>query len=420
MMETLKRVDFLPDLYLVGGAVRDLLMGLEPKDLDFTTSAPPEVVMAQAQAHGIQAIPSGLAFGTVTLVFGGRSFEVTTFRRDVTTDGRRAEVAWGQSIEEDLARRDFTINAMAMAAGGGVIDPFGGRQDLTARIIRAVRNPLERFQEDYLRVIRAGRFAARFGFAIEDETLRAAHQVANEILGRVSVERVVQEIEKAFGGPAPSAFLRYLYDLGVLQRLIPEFEGTHRLLQNPTHHPEGDVLTHVLEVVDRTPPAHRWAALLHDIGKRNTAQSVPGERYCTFHGHDQVGADLVPRIARELNLPNAVRDEAATVARLHMRVLNPPASQAAVRRFQVAAGDYLGALEAVCTADGAGRREVEAWFAPQAVPAQPVLLGRHLVARGHQPGPELGRMLKAAFEHQLEVGETDLEKLYQVGTGPAT
>jgi poly(A) polymerase/tRNA nucleotidyltransferase (CCA-adding enzyme) len=412
-LNILNKLAFLPDLYLVGGAVRDLLMGLEPKDLDFATSAPPEVVMAQAQAQGLQAIPSGLVFGTVTLLFEGSSFEVTTFRRDIATDGRRAEVAWGQSIEEDLARRDFTINAMAMAANGGIVDPFGGRRDLAAQVIQAVRDPLERFQEDYLRPVRAGRFAARFGFAIEGETLRAARLVAAEILGRVSIERIVQEMEKAFGGPSPSTFLRYLYDLGILQRLIPEFAGTHRLLQNPAHHPEGDVLTHVLEVVDRTPPAHRWAALLHDIGKRDTAQVVPGEGYYSFHGHDQVGADLVPRIARELNLPNTIRDEAATVARLHMRVLNPPASQAAVRRFQVAAGEHLGALEAVCTADGAGRREVEAWFAPQAVPVQPILLGRHLIARGHQPGPELGRMLRAAFEHQLESGETDLEKLYQ-------
>jgi len=410
----LQKLSFLPDLYLVGGAVRDILMGQKPEDLDFATSAPPEEVMRLAKAHGLEAVPTGIAHGTVTILIDHHPYEVTTFRRDVETFGRRARVAWGKSIEEDLSRRDFTIGAIAMDASGRVIDPYGGQQDLEAGLIRAVGEPRRRFREDYLRVIRAGRFAARYGFKIEPATLQAAREAAPEVLSHVAIERVTAEFNKAFENGVPSRFLRYLYDLGILQRLIPEFEDTHLLLQNPRWHPEGDVLTHVLQVVDRAAPPYRWHALLHDIGKKDTAQWRP-EGWYSFHGHERVGAALIPRIARDLRLPNHLRDELVVTTALHMvPVFTRPTPQA-IRKFQAQAGPHLPALKALYEADGAERRPKESWkfFEPQPIPVKPILLGRHLIERGHQPGKIFSRMLQAAYDHQLETGETDIDKLYQ-------
>lgn len=435
--QILQQLSFLPDLYLVGGAVRDILLGETPEDdplsgqspggpvhhadLDFATSAPPEVVMRLAQAHGLEAIPTGIAHGTVTILIDHHPYEVTTFRRDVETYGRKAKVAWGQSIEEDLARRDFTIGAIAMNAQGRVIDPYGGQQDLEARVLRAVGDPAQRFREDYLRVIRAGRFAARYGLEIEPATLQAAREAAPQVLSHVAIERVTAEFNKAFQNGTPSRFLRYLYDLEILQRLIPEFEDAHLLLQNPRWHPEGDVLTHVLQVVDRAPPPYRWHALLHDIGKKDTARWKP-EGWYSFYGHERVGAALIPRIARDLRLPNHLRDELVVTTALHMVPVFTKPTPAAIRKFQAQAGPHLPALKALFEADGAERRPQESWkfFEPQPVPVQPVLLGRHLVERGHKPGKAFAQMLKAAYEWQLETGETDLEKLYQVAQQAAT
>jgi len=411
----LQKLSFLPDLYLVGGAVRDILMGQKPEDLDFATSAPPEEVMRLAKAHGLEAVPTGIAHGTVTILIDHHPYEVTTFRRDVETFGRKARVAWGKSIEEDLSRRDFTIGAIAMDASGRVIDPYGGQQDLEAGLIRAVGEPRRRFREDYLRVIRAGRFVARYGFKIEPATLQAAREAAPEVLSHVAIERVTAEFNKAFENGVPSRFLRYLYDLDILQRLIPEFEDTHLLLQNPRWHPEGDVLTHVLQVVDRAAPPYRWHALLHDIGKKDTARWRP-EGWYSFYGHERVGAALIPRIARDLRLPNHLRDELVVTTALHMvPVFTRPTPQA-IRKFQAQAGPRLPALKALYAADGAERRPKESWkfFEPQPVPVKPVLQGRHLIERGCKPGKAFGRMLQAAYTHQLETGETDLEKLYQV------
>jgi poly(A) polymerase/tRNA nucleotidyltransferase (CCA-adding enzyme) len=413
--QVMQKLSFLPDLHMVGGAVRDILLGLKPEDLDFATSAPPEEVMRQAKAHGLAAIPTGVEHGTVTVLIDHHPYEVTTFRRDVETFGRKARVAWGQSIEEDLARRDFTIGAIAMNLEGQVIDPYGGQRDIEAKVLRAVGDPAQRFREDYLRVIRAGRFASRYGFEIEPKTLQAAREAAPEVLSHVAIERVTAEFNKAFQNGIPSRFVRYLYDLEILQRLIPEFEDTHLLLQNPRWHPEGDVLTHVLQVVDRAPPPIRWHALLHDIGKKDTARWKP-EGWYSFYGHEQVGARLIPRIARDLRLPNHLRDELVVTTALHMVPVFTKPTPAAIRKFQAQAGPYLPALQALYQADGAERRPKESWkfFEPQPVPVKPVLLGRHLIERGHKPGKDFSRMLQAAHNWQLETGETDIEKHYQV------
>lgn len=418
--EALQLLSFLPDLHLVGGAVRDILFGREPEDLDFATLAPPEETLRLVREHGFEAVPTGLEHGTVTAVIGHYPYEITTFRHDVETDGRRAKVRWGDSILEDLARRDFTIGAIAMNDKGEVIDPFGGQADYQNKIIRAVGEPLQRFREDYLRVIRAGRFAARYGFSIEPKTLEAATEAAPRVLSHVAIERVTAEFDKTFLNGKPSIFVQYLYDLGILQQLIPEFEGNHLLLQNPQWHPEGDVLTHVLEVVDRASPNYRWHALLHDIGKRDTARLKETGWY-SFHGHEFVGADLISRIAADLKLPNALRDEITLTTRLHMYPPLAPATGRNIRKLQAEAGVHLGALEAVCRADAGDRRDPSTWkfFEPQPIPVVPILKGRDLIERGHKPGLLFSKMLKAAYDYQLERGETDIERLYQAALNQA-
>ncbi|MDX2006013.1 MAG: CCA tRNA nucleotidyltransferase [Meiothermus sp.] len=417
-LKILHQLSFLPDLYLVGGAVRDILMGRTPEDLDFATSAPPERVMELAQAHGLGAVPTGIEHGTITVLIDHTPYEVTTFRHDLEPDGRRAKVVWGGSIHEDLARRDFTIGAIAMSPAGEVLDPFGGQADLEAKVLRAVGEPRQRFAEDYLRVIRAGRFAARYGFEIERETLEAAQGAAPWVLHHVAIERVTAEFDKAFAHPNASCFVRYMFELQILQQLIPEFENADQLWQNPRWHPEGDVLTHVLEVIDRAPPPYRWHALLHDIGKADTAKWKP-EGWYSFHGHEFVGADLIPRIAADLKLPNALRDELIVTTRLHMYPAFTPPTGRNIRKFQADAGQHLAALEAVCRADAGNRRDPDTWkfFEPQPVPIQPILSGRDLIKRGHPPDKAFGKMLRAAFEWQLETGETNKERLYRAALG---
>lgn len=323
--------------YVVGGAVRDVLLGCLPKDIDFATPLRPEEVIAAAEAAGIRTFPKGAAFGVVSLLIDGKEYEVASFRTEwYGEDGHRPEgVQLGASLEEDLARRDFTINAMAMTPDGKLIDPFGGREDLACGIIRAVGDPAKRFAEDALRLFRACRFAARYGFRIEEQTLAAMPGAVHRVAG-VSVERVRDELEKILLAPYPSVGLRYLAECGLLSatcrvrdngqdRLIavlPELEHLKGLPQNPRHH-RYDAWEHTLAVVDgvSAEPALRWAALLHDVAK-----GLPGvrclNRYGELadHGHDRVGAEIAGEILARLRVQPDVARRAVWLVREHMSV----------------------------------------------------------------------------------------------------
>lgn len=402
----------LGEVYLVGGAVRDLLLGRDPQDLDFATPLPPEEVARRLApvAGGLDL--KGAAYGTVAALLDGVPVEITTFRRDVRALGRKAEVAFGASLEEDLARRDFTVNAMALTLQGRLVDPFGGARDLEARVIRAVGDPRRRFAEDLLRVVRAVRFAAALEARVEEATWQAALEAAQKVLGAVSLPRLGQELTKGLL-KGRGRFVALLNELGLLYAIFPELVGpcgpAHLLRQNPAHHPEGDVLTHLAQVVDRVevagldPEVAVWAAFLHDVGKPATAEPTP-QGWCRFPRHEEVGAGMVPAIARRFGFSNAWSRAVERAVRLHMRPLQSVTPRA-VRRFQAEAGEHLPLLRAVCFADGEGRRQdLEAWFAPQGTPPEPLVRGRDLLALGFQPGPAMGALLRQLYDLQLEEG----------------
>jgi len=362
----------LPDLFVVGGAVRDQLLGRDPVDVDYATSATPGEMMSlvdsirTAADEEVEAHPTGTDHGTVTFQIGDHSYEVTTFRRDASTDGRKAEVEWVDSIEEDLARRNFTINAMARSVETGqLVDPHGGKEDLQREQIRTVGKPERRFQEDRLRILRGVHFAGRYGFRIESSTWNAMQKQATAVLEDVSIERILDEINEMLVDSVPPRAIRLMWDLGLLQELLPETREWDALEQNPEYHPEGHVLDHVLNVVDRAEPgvqngwpAGRWAALLHDIGKGLAAEPAEEGPWYTFHGHEKEGADRIGTIAERLRFPNWLAEKLEVVTRLHMLPLHYAREgkrKKLARRLQEKAGKHVDALEALCRADAGDR-----------------------------------------------------------------
>ena len=322
------------ELVVVGGAVRDELLGRPHADWDLATRLLPEAVMDRARAAGLKVIPTGLQHGTVTVLLEGRPVEVTTFRSDGDyLDGRRPEsVRLGVTLAEDLARRDFTINAMALPVGGGaLVDPFGGRADLAARILRAVGEPRQRFTEDGLRTLRACRFASQLGFAVEAATL-AAIPGCLEVARKVSVERVFTELDKLLLGAEPAAGLTLLAESGLLDLWLPQLRPMVGCGQNRHH--QHDVWTHTLAVVQSSPPAAalRWAALLHDAGKPERRTLGPdGEVH--FYGHEGRSLDLAETILEGLKASLALRREVAALIRHHGTHPTSMWSDAACRRF---------------------------------------------------------------------------------------
>jgi len=451
---------FLPQLFGVGGCIRDLGLGKTPHDVDLCTPVNPQEVIRRLKQAGYPVHKeTDLRHGTVFTSAQGEVFEITTFRIDVASHGHKADVEFIdvdennpeqvlQALDLDLSRRDFTINAMAMGRDLAIRDPFQGQQDLDNHVIRCVGDPSERFQEDLLRIIRAARFAARLNFQIEPQTWQAMEMMAPELIrsikfddrkvegGEIAIERIVMEIDKAFESQHPSTFLRMMQDLGVLQTIIPEFTELDQVQQNPEHHPEGDVFSHILEVVDRTPPSDiRWDALLHDVGKGIHKQQVEGQPYFTFHGHEGIGQDegdeasTIRQIGRRLKLPDRlIRDMEGTVS-LHMRPLgfaNEGMSGKALRRFHQSMGPDAEERERIRQrllvlhmADKAASEDdpvIQEIFTapelPEGVQGQKTIVqGRDLIARGFQPGPEMGQVINEAQEVFVETGITDANQL---------
>src|SRR5262249_29813570 len=267
------------ELFLVGGSVRDALLGApHARDLDFATSATPEQSEAALRATGGKVFKIGEKFGTIGAVFGEIKVEVTTYRAEAYESGsRKPAVTFRRNLTDDLARRDFTINAMALDVHDDTLhDPFGGRADLDHQLVRAVGNAWERFQEDPLRLLRAVRFGSRLGFEIDRETTQSVCAAASA-LSTISRERVREELDKILVGSAPARGIRLLCDLGLADFSLPEVPKLRGMQQEAGRHK--DVFEHTLQVLDRTPPrlALRWAALLHDIAKPQTKHVENGK-----------------------------------------------------------------------------------------------------------------------------------------------
>ncbi len=327
--------------YLVGGAVRDALMGKEPSDWDLTTNATPEQVMQIFH----KVIPTGIAHGTVTVHFMKEEIEVTTFRTESDySDGRHPDkVEYTGNIEEDLSRRDFTMNAIAVSIkDGSLVDPFDGQTDIKKKIIRTVGNPYERFSEDGLRPVRAVRFSAQLGFEIEKETFKAISdpKILNVTKG-ISVERFRDELMKLLKAEKPSYGLKIMEESGIMHLFMPEFDVCRGCIQGDFRgFHEFDVMDHLLYACDGAPkekPLVRLAALFHDIGKPKSKKVVHTDAgdTNTFYSHERYSAEITKSLMTRLKFSNAEIESVCHLVENHMFNYEPNWTDAAVRRFLV-------------------------------------------------------------------------------------
>jgi putative nucleotidyltransferase with HDIG domain len=401
--------------YVVGGSLRDVLLGREVHDWDLATDARPERML--------ELFPRAVyenAFGTVGVRRDGETFQITTFRSDHDyADFRRPHrVEFGDRIEDDLARRDFTVNAMAWGgpADGtvplAVVDPFGGAADLERRRLRAVGEPRKRFEEDALRMLRAVRFASTLRFTIDPPTLAAIREHA-PLARHLSGERVAMELDKLLASEHPSLGLSLAADVGLLAALFPELEAQRGIAQNKV--PGEDLWRHTLRTVDASPRENavvRLAALLHDVGKPPTLADG------RFMGHDTVGAEVAEAILERLHASRERIGRVTHLIRHHMFHLGRGATDAAIRRFIVRIGEDrvedlidLRAADNVgsgLAADAGGTEELRRRIRGQ-LAAQVALDRYRLAVDGHDvmaelgigPGPALGDILEALTERVI-------------------
>ncbi len=319
------------ECYLVGGCVRDILLGHDTYDYDFATNARPEQVMKLFR----RVAPTGIKHGTVTVLFAGMEFEVTTYRSDGKyLDGRRPEsVSFSETLNDDVQRRDFTINGLAYDINSGeIIDFVHGIDDLKSGIIRTIGSPFDRFGEDGLRTYRACRFAAKLGFEIEEETFNAITQTL-DVAAKVSAERVREELMKLLTTDTPSKGFEYMRRSGLLKLALPELDVCYAVEQNRFH--AYDIYYHSIYSCDAAPkdkPLVRLSALLHDIGKVNTRKLTEDGEY-TFYNHEVIGARMVRKIMRRLKFSNTEMEIVNNLVINHMFHYTDDWSDGAVRRF---------------------------------------------------------------------------------------
>ncbi|MBI3799991.1 MAG: CCA tRNA nucleotidyltransferase [Deltaproteobacteria bacterium] len=407
IVQTLRDYGFTA--YLAGGCVRDKLLGVEPKDFDVATSARATDVQ-KLFAH---TLPVGAQFGVVLVMYDGNPVEVATFRSDgVYLDGRHPVSVRFSNAQEDALRRDFTINGMFYdPVSEQVIDYVGGRQDLAAGLIRAVGDPQARFAEDRLRMLRAIRLAARLEFTIVPETFAAIQDLAETIVD-IAWERIGEEVIKILTeGKARQAFI-LLSESGLLQAILPEIEALRGVEQSPDFHPEGDVYTHTLLLLDKLEqPSETLAlgALLHDVAKP-LCRAQHGERI-TFYGHCEKGAEMAVSICQRLKRSRATWERVAYLVKNHLRLLSAAEMRpATLKRFLREEGiEELLALARIDALSSSGDlRPYEfccrklAELGPEQMTPPRLLNGHDLIALGLPPGPGFKEILDAVEEAQLE------------------
>jgi poly(A) polymerase len=399
---------------LVGGCVRDLLVGREPADYDVATDATPDQVVALFP----DSIAVGAQFGVILVPRNGLKVEVATFRSDVGySDGRHPDrVVYAKTAQEDVGRRDFTINGLLMRHDTGeVLDYVSGQKDLNAGIIRAIGEPDRRFAEDKLRMMRAVRFAARFGFAIEPETFRAIQRHAKEI-HQVSSERVREELTKMLTEGAARRAFELLDEGGLLEQVLPEIAAMKGVAQPPQFHPEGDVWIHTRMMLEQLPkeasPTLAWGVLLHDVGKPPTFQSAAetGDRI-RFNHHVDVGMRVAEAICRRLRFSNEDTEQIVVLVANHMRFSAVEGmKKATLKRFvRMPKFDEHMALHRLDCVSSHGNLDsyefVKRFLAetpPEQVRPARLMGGDDLLEMGYRPGPQFTHILQAVEDAQLE------------------
>jgi poly(A) polymerase len=422
-------------LYLVGGVVRDVIANLPGgralrpgHDLDLTTDARPEEIETIISGWADVVWTQGKRFGTIGAAHGSRRYEITTHRAEAyEPSSRKPDVTYADVVEEDLARRDFTINAMALRLPDLVlIDPFDGLSDLGAGRLRTPLEPEVAFADDPLRMLRAARFLARFGMAPDSDLVAAVVRMRDR-LAIVSAERIRDELDKLVTVPRPSPGLRFIVDTGLAEEFLPELPAL-ALEQDPLHHHK-DVLAHTLAVVDKTSEGKeepdrilRLAALFHDVGKPATRAFGPGG--VSFHHHDVVGARMTRERMRALRYPTQEIEDVSALVRLHLRfhTYRMGWTDSAVRRYVRDAGPLLGRLNELTRRDCTTRNKalaralarrmdqleerIAALSAKEELASiRPDLDGNEVMdLLGVRPGPVVGRALAYLLDMRLEEG----------------
>ena len=415
VIQTLEAAGY--EAYAVGGCVRDSVLGRVPADWDITTSALPE----QVKELFHRTIDTGIEHGTVTVMMDKEGFEVTTYRVDGEyRDHRHPEqVNFTGELKEDLRRRDFTINAMAYNDRCGMVDAFGGIEDLKHGVIRCVGVARERFEEDALRILRAVRFAAQLGFEIEKETADAARTLAGN-LKDISAERIQTELVKLLVSPHPE-MLRTAYELGITRVVLPEFDV---MMETPQHHPHHmySVGEHTLKALEFTDPEKvlRLSVLFHDFGKPQTRTTADGVDH--FHGHAKISAQETVRIMRRLKFDNATMDQVKRIVLYHD--VRPQPDERQIRRllhragedifpglFQVMGADILAQseyrkMEKLVNLERVHQVYDEILKRKDCISLKNLqVTGKDLIAAGMKPGKKIGEILNQMLEDVLETPE---------------
>lgn len=397
--------------YLVGGCVRDKLLGIDSKDFDVATDAPPESVLTLFP--GAEAV--GASFGVVLVKGDGAVVETATFREDFDyEDGRRPErVSFTSSAKDDVRRRDFTINGLLYdPVAEKVIDYVGGRADLDARLVRAIGEPRKRFEEDHLRMLRAVRFAARLGFEIERETLSAIQRNAEKIQ-RIAPERIRDELNRILTEGGARRGFELLDATGLLEQILPEVKRLQGVEQPPEFHPEGDVWTHTLIMLEGLPkgasPTLAMGVLLHDIGKPDTFERATDR--IRFHGHVERGLEIGKEICLRLRYSNAETEQILALIGNHMKFMHlADMRRGKLKRFlrQPGFGEQLELHRLDCESSHGKldnydfAKETLRELREEDLRPDPLLNGHDLIEAGYEPGPRFTEILETVEEEQLE------------------